>query len=273
MSSTRIEILLVEDSASDVRLTQEALKSSSLNYNLSVVSDGEEAMKYLSCTKDASKSKPDVILLDLNMPKKNGHEVLTEIKQDPGLASIPIVLLTVSQRDQDILEALHLKMNYYLAKPVDAEKLAVLLNAIFELHAQDIAAGTSVDREREDLHVRLVLAGNPHTAPVVLRKLAVEINASVRCRVAENPNTPQDVLLELTRDKEADVRIAVADNPKIPGAVLTLLAKDPSDDVRLGLAENPNLPSEILQNLSRDENIFISSSASKTLSHKGVSLV
>src|SRR5580704_11984141 len=108
----KIHILLVEDSPSDVRLTEEALKDSGLIYELSVANDGEEAMNFLHQQKMSAFSKlPDVILLDLNMPRKTGHEVLAEIKADPKLTTIPVVLLTVSQQDRDIMEALRLKMN------------------------------------------------------------------------------------------------------------------------------------------------------------------
>src|SRR5271168_784851 len=123
------ELLLVEDTPSDIRLTEEALKESNLNCRLTVAYDGEEAMKVLSQRKGSSSEKlPDIILLDLNMPKKNGHEVLAEIRQDSTFAKIPVILLTVSQRDEDILQALSLKMNYYLNKPVDAAKLSTLVN-------------------------------------------------------------------------------------------------------------------------------------------------
>ena len=98
---SRIEILLVEDSPADVRLTEEELKDSGLEYNLNVVWDGEEAMEFLHARKGGGKGAlPDVILLDLNMPKKNGHEVLQDISCDSVLTNIPVVLLTVSQNDQ-----------------------------------------------------------------------------------------------------------------------------------------------------------------------------
>src|SRR5580698_7698994 len=133
----KIHILLVEDSPSDVRLTEEALKDSGLDYELSHVGDGEEAMNFLHQQKmSAHKKLPDIILLDLNMPRKNGHEVLAEIKADPQLAIVPVVLLTVSQTEKDIMEALRLKMNFYLCKPVDPEQLTALVDAIFELHKE-----------------------------------------------------------------------------------------------------------------------------------------
>jgi CheY-like chemotaxis protein len=269
----RLEILLVEDIPSDVRLTEEALKDAGLNFNLSVAADGEEAMDLLKRLKGEARKLPDVILLDLNMPKKNGHEVLAEIKEDLDLVRIPVVLLTVSQRDHDILEALRLKMNYYLAKPVSCEKLSVLLKAIFELHTEEAEAKKQTPLEYEALHVRLVLAANPHTAPIVLRKLAAEENFRIRAKVAENPNTPPEVLLGLSKDEHAEVRLSVAENPKTAKSVLENLSKDESDDVRLGIAENPRIPSDILQALASDKNIFVASCAAKTLSNIGTSIV
>src|SRR5271154_5152022 len=100
----KIHILLVEDSPSDVRLTEEALKDSGLIYELLLANDGEEAMNFLYQQKMSAFSKlPHVILLDLNMPRKNGHEVLAELKADPQLATIPVVLLTVSQQERDVM--------------------------------------------------------------------------------------------------------------------------------------------------------------------------
>lgn len=261
----KIHILLVEDSPSDVRLTQEALKDSGLDYELSLANDGEEAMNFLHQQKMSAFSKlPDIILLDLNMPRKNGHEVLAEIKADPKLAAVPVVLLTVSQTEGDIMEALRLKMNYYLCKPVDAEKLTALITAIFELHK---SAGEA-DREpitNQDLHIHLVLAGNPHTPGFVLSKLAQEESPRVRCRVAENPGTPIDTLMLLAKDKNDEVRLSVSENSNVPKDVLEELAKDKSDDVRMGMAANPNIPEEILHSLASDENIFVATNASKTL--------
>jgi two-component system, chemotaxis family, response regulator Rcp1 len=262
----KINILLVEDSPSDVRLTQEALKDSGLSYELSLAADGEEAMNFLHQQKMSAFGKfPDIILLDLNMPRKNGHEVLAEIKADPKLALVPVVLLTVSQQERDIMEALRLKMNYYLCKPVDAEQLSALVHAIFELHKTEGGEATHDPVSNQDLHIHLVLAGNPHTPGFVLAKLAHENSARVRCRVAENPATPADVLLTLAKDEDDDVRLSVSENPNVPKDVLEELAKDKSADVRMGMAANPNIPAEILHSLASDENIFVATSASKTL--------
>jgi CheY-like chemotaxis protein len=262
----QVELLLVEDSPSDIRLTQEALKESKLNHRLSVVHDGEEAMQLLNKLRDAaSQPLPDLILLDLNMPKKNGHEVLAEMRKDPKLSRIPVVLLTVSQRDEDVLKALSLKMNYYLNKPVDAEKLTTLVNIIFELMSEE-ENWEPQERGNEDIHVRCVLASNPHTSEAVLKRLASEKHERIRSRVAENPNTSQETLQMLSKDSISDVRLSVAENPKTPVSILETLAHDENEDVRLGLAENPKTPKHILQTLSADENMYVSSRASKSLS-------
>lgn len=256
----KIELLLVEDTPSDVRLTEEALKRSSLDYNLKVVNDGEQAMEYLKSAKQ-SKSLPDIVLLDLNMPKKNGHEVLEDVSEDNELKKVPFVVLTVSQRDEDVMEALRLKMNYYLAKPITSQKLSSLLKAIYELENQD-SVSSNGDYE---VHMRMVLAGNPHTSPMVLEKLAGDSNERVRCRVSENANVPSQSLLELAKDTSREVRLSVLENPKAPKAIFELLCQDESEDVRLGLSGNHCVPKEILEQLSSDENVFVADRANKTL--------
>jgi two-component system response regulator len=265
---SRIEILLVEDSPSDVRLTEEELKDSGLEYNLSVVNDGVEAMEFLNSRKGSGKGAlPDVILLDLNMPKKNGHEVLKDISQDPVLINIPVVLLTVSQSDKDVLEALRLKMNYYLNKPVTSSQLRVLLKAIFELMSEETEIVGGEKSINEDAHVRLILASNPHTAPDVLTKLAAEDNPKLRRRVAENPHTPENVLVALSADEHYEVRMGVAENPKAPQVVLEKLAHDQQEEVRMALAEGGNMPRTVLVTLSEDDNIFVSTAAKKALAN------
>lgn len=255
----KIEILLVEDTPSDIRLTEEALKRSDLTYNLAVVNDGVEAMDYLNKAKGAK--LPDVVLLDLNMPRKNGHEVLNEIQADKELKRIPIVLLTVSQRDEDVMEALRLKMNYYLAKPVTSQTLSVLLKSIHELHAKETVA----DGSDEEIHVRIVLAGNPHTSAMVLAKLAEDSSERVRSRVAENANVPASVLKTLVDDKSVEVRMSAAENPNLPEDLFKKLAEDPNEDVRLGLSGNRKVPVDVLKILAQDENVYVSATANKTL--------
>lgn len=128
---SRIEILLVEDNPGDVRLTKEALLESKIYNNLSVVMDGAEAMDYLHAEGDhASRILPDLILLDLNLPKKDGREVLAEIKQDDDLKRIPVVILTTSKAEADILKTYDLHANCYITKPVDLDQFITVVRAI-----------------------------------------------------------------------------------------------------------------------------------------------
>lgn len=118
-----IDILLVEDNLGDIRLTEEALKEYKVKVNLHVVMDGEEAMNYLNKKgKYAHESAPDLILLDLNLPKKDGRQVLKEVKEDPILKHIPVVVLTISNADRDIVQAYDLRANCYIVKPLDFNK-------------------------------------------------------------------------------------------------------------------------------------------------------
>jgi len=126
-----IEILLVEDSPSDVRLTIEALKDAKVRNHLSVVSDGVEAVSFLKKVgKYADSPRPDLIVLDLNLPKKDGREVLGEIKQDENLKLIPVVVITTSKSDEDILKSYNLHANCYITKPIDLEQFMIVVKAI-----------------------------------------------------------------------------------------------------------------------------------------------
>src|ERR1700683_972955 len=126
-----IEVLLVEDSPGDVRLTREAFKDAKVHINLHVASDGAEAMDFLNREgKHSNGSPPDLILLDLNLPKKDGREVLEEIKQSPGLKSIPVVILTTSASDADILKSYMLHANCYITKPVDLKGFLNVVKSI-----------------------------------------------------------------------------------------------------------------------------------------------
>jgi chemotaxis family two-component system response regulator Rcp1 len=130
-SGKEIEILLVEDSPGDVRLTIEALKEAKVNNRLSVVRDGVEAMEFLQKKepfKDAI--RPDLILLDLNLPRKDGREVLAEIKGNPKLRQIPVVVLTTSRAEEDVLRAYDLHANCYITKPVDFEQFMSVVKSI-----------------------------------------------------------------------------------------------------------------------------------------------
>lgn len=126
-----IEVLLVEDNPGDVRLTREALRDAKVRNNLHVAWDGVEALEFLRRTgRHASAPRPDVILLDLNLPKKNGREVLDEIKRDDALRPIPVVILTTSQAEQDVLDSYRLRANAYVTKPVGLEQFLTVLQSI-----------------------------------------------------------------------------------------------------------------------------------------------
>jgi len=129
--SRPIEILLVEDNPGDVRLTREALKDAKVINNLHVAGDGVTAVDFLNRQGEYHNAvRPDLILLDLNLPKKDGREVLSEIKADPGLRQIPVVILTTSKAEEDILKTYDLHANCYITKPVDLEKFIEVISAI-----------------------------------------------------------------------------------------------------------------------------------------------
>ena len=126
-----IEVLLVEDSPGDVRLTREALKDAKVHISLHVATDGIDAMAYLERTgSHANAPRPDLILLDLNLPKKDGREVLKEIKESPSLRIIPVVILTTSSSDADVLQSYHLHANCYISKPVDLDGFLKVVQSI-----------------------------------------------------------------------------------------------------------------------------------------------
>lgn len=126
-----IEILLVEDSPADARLTQEAFQDGKLPNTLNVVTDGAQAMAYLKRERPYdSAARPDLILLDLNLPKIDGREVLRRVKTDPQLASIPVVVLTTSETDEDVAKAYEYHANCYVRKPVDLESFLGVVSAI-----------------------------------------------------------------------------------------------------------------------------------------------
>jgi chemotaxis family two-component system response regulator Rcp1 len=128
-----IEILLVEDNPGDIRLTKEALKEGKVRNSLNVVMDGEEAMAFLRKEGEFTGApRPDLILLDLNLPKKDGREVLAEIKDDDDLKSIPVVVLTTSQAEEDIARTYDLHANCYITKPVDLEQFLNVVHSIEE---------------------------------------------------------------------------------------------------------------------------------------------
>jgi two-component system, chemotaxis family, response regulator Rcp1 len=125
------EVLLVEDNPGDVRLTREALKDAKVHINLHVASDGVEAMAFLNREGEyAEVPRPDMILLDLNLPRKDGRQVLEEIKATPSLMTIPIVILTTSESEQDILRSYQLHANCYISKPVDLDGFLRVIQSI-----------------------------------------------------------------------------------------------------------------------------------------------
>jgi chemotaxis family two-component system response regulator Rcp1 len=131
--SKNIEILLVEDNPADVRLAQEAFKDAKVHNILYTVGDGVEAMAFLRRQgKYADAARPDLILLDLNLPKKDGREVLAEIKTDKHLKLIPVVILTVSKAEEDILKTYNLHANCYITKPIDFEQFMRVVKGIEE---------------------------------------------------------------------------------------------------------------------------------------------
>jgi chemotaxis family two-component system response regulator Rcp1 len=126
-----IEVLLVEDSPGDVRLTREAFKDAKVLINLNVASDGVEAMAFLNREgNNANAPRPDLILLDLNLPKKDGREVLAELKESPTLKCIPVVILTTSASEADILGSYQRHANCYITKPVDLEGFLKVVKSI-----------------------------------------------------------------------------------------------------------------------------------------------
>ena len=127
-----INILLVEDNPGDIRLTREAFKESNLDAELYVTHDGEEAISFLMKKKKyRNMPRPDLILLDLNLPKKDGREVLKEIKTHPALMQIPVVILTTSRADEDISNAYNLYANCYIAKPIGLEEFLDVIQCIW----------------------------------------------------------------------------------------------------------------------------------------------
>jgi CheY-like chemotaxis protein len=126
-----IEILLVEDNPGDADLAREALQSGKVLNTLHVVGDGELAMAFLRCQGQYARApRPDIILLDLNLPKKDGREVLAEVKSDEDLKSIPVVILTTSKAEEDIIKTYHLHANCFITKPIDLHQFIKVVQAI-----------------------------------------------------------------------------------------------------------------------------------------------
>jgi CheY-like chemotaxis protein len=126
-----IEVLLVEDDPGDVLLIKEAFEFNKVHNNLHVVSDGEQALEYLRRQGEHAEAlRPDLVLLDLNLPRKDGREVLAEVKQDETLRTIPVVVLTTSEAEEDVLKSYQLHANAYVTKPVDFERFVSIVRQI-----------------------------------------------------------------------------------------------------------------------------------------------
>jgi CheY-like chemotaxis protein len=126
-----IEVLLVEDDPGDVLLIREAFDFNKVHNNLNVVNDGEQALAYLKNEGAyADANRPDLVLLDLNLPRKDGREVLAEVKADERLRTIPIVVLTTSEAEEDVLKSYQLHANAYVTKPVDFERFVAIVRQI-----------------------------------------------------------------------------------------------------------------------------------------------
>ena len=131
MENRQAEILLIEDSLPDVRLTERALRNGTLAKQVSVVRDGEQALAFLRRQGEyANAPRPDIILLDLGLPKKNGAEVLAEIKKDPALKRIPVIVLTTSDAEEDVLDTYNRHANAYTKKPVDMDEFVRTIKMI-----------------------------------------------------------------------------------------------------------------------------------------------
>ena len=133
-----MEVLLVEDSPGDVRLTREALRDAERSIHLHVVTDGVEAMAFLRCEGEAHAPRPDLILLDLNLPRMDGREVLAQIKADQSLKTIPTIILTTSEKEADIVQSYQLHANCYLTKPVQLEAFERLVKSINDFWLSEV---------------------------------------------------------------------------------------------------------------------------------------
>ena len=131
LPSEPVQILLVEDSPGDIRLTREVLRDAKIANELHIVGDGDDAMAFLRREGDyAEMPRPDLILLDLNLPRKDGREVLAELKEDPELHLIPVIVLTTSSAEQDVLRSYDLKAACYITKPIDLDEFISVVRSI-----------------------------------------------------------------------------------------------------------------------------------------------
>jgi len=145
-----IEMLMIEDSAADVLIAQEAFYQAKVLNSMHVVVDGVDAMAFLHREGTyVSAPRPDLILLDLNLPRKNGREVLAEIKEDPNLKSIPVVVLTTSSADEDILKAYNLHANCYVVKPIDFSNFVQVVHSISSFWFSVVTLPPQVNHDTE----------------------------------------------------------------------------------------------------------------------------
>ncbi len=143
-----IEILLVEDSPSDAELTVEALRDAKVHNRLSVVEDGIQAMQFLRRENEFARCpRPDLILLDLNLPRMDGRELLAAVKADPAFRTIPVVVMTTSRAEQDVLRAYELQANCYVTKPVDFKQFLEIVRSIEQFWLQVVTLPTNHEQE------------------------------------------------------------------------------------------------------------------------------
>lgn len=148
MPTEPIKILLVEDQPADVRLTQEVLKQGKVANELYVAEDGEKAMKFLRQEGEyADKPRPDLVILDLNLPRMNGKEVLAAIKGDPALLKIPVLILTTSAAERDILDAYTNHVNAYITKPIDLDEFMGVIASIEQFWLSIVRLPDGLDTE------------------------------------------------------------------------------------------------------------------------------
>ena len=173
-STNYIEILLVEDNQADVVLTKRALKTGKVLHNLHVANDGEAALSFLHDVEYGQAPRPDLILLDLNLPKVNGREVLAKIKSNEALASIPVVVLTTSKSDEDIMKTYELHGNSFITKPVDWPQFMSVIQSIEEVlvHGCEAAAARELRMFARDRALNvLLIEDNPGDAHLIKRLL------------------------------------------------------------------------------------------------------
>ncbi len=193
----RIEILLVEDNPGDVRLTKEALKEGKILNSLNVVSDGVEAMAFLRREGNYNGApRPELILLDLNLPKKDGREVLAEIKRDPGLRLIPVVILTSSAAEQDIVKSYNLHANCYVTKPVDLDQFIEVVKSIENFWLAVVKLPPEKINGKRPLKV-LLIEDNPGDVRLIKEMLLESRTAGIELECADRLHSGIERLAEV----------------------------------------------------------------------------